>query len=713
MGENAFLSAITRIASQSLPITELIDVAAGLAAGGQAPLARQLYQTWINANPGHPQLYVAYFNCSALESQAGDGAAASESLKRALALNADFLPAYINLGGLIERSGAPDKAVELWQGAAARPLLVSGTTVAYVNTALKQVARVLTDRRQLEAAEEVLRRCLDLDPHQADMIEQYIAARLANCRWPVVTPSERLDRRRLIRGIHPLSLAAYTDDPLLQLGAADRYVRSLHDGPQNPALDRRHAAIDLGHRRLRVGYVSSDLRDHAIGYLMAEFFELHGRSDIEVFAYYCGTPSTSDLTTRIKAAVEHWVDIRDLSDDQAAERIGADGIDILVDVNGHTRDCRTGVFARRPAPIQVNWLGYPGTMGSPFHQYLIADDWIVPEGSEIYYSEKVVRLPCYQPNDRRRVVAQRPTREAAGLPPHAFVFCCFNGTHKIGRYTFDRWLGILARVPGSVLWLLDASEETRRRLGDYAEGKGIARARLVFAPRLHNAHHLARYPLADLFLDTTPYGAHTTASDALWMGVPVLTLSGRSFASRVCGSLVRAAGIPELVCTSAEDYVERAVALAADRATLESYRQRLEANRRTSRLFDTELLVRHIEKLYRDIAADHGANRVPQPDLANLDAYLAAGIEQDHDAEEVQLQSDYRDRYRARLARHHRARPLSPDSRLWTGVDIVLADRPPRPAPSSGPSRQTEPAEGRPVRRGRRGGVGRGSGRAA
>jgi predicted O-linked N-acetylglucosamine transferase (SPINDLY family) len=462
----------------------------------------------------------------------------------------------------------------------------------------------------------------------------------------------------------------------LQLASADRYVRlSAFEGPQSPDSDRRHAAIDLGARRLRVGYVSSDLRDHAIGYLMAELFELHHKNDVEVFAYYCGPDSKSALTARIKVAVEHWTDIRSLSDDEAARKIAADGIDILVDVNGHTRDSRTGVFARRPAPVQVNWLGYPGTMGTPYHHYIIADDWIIPQGSEIYYSEKVVRLPCYQPNDRKRVVAaEHPTRHDAGLPDGAFVFCCFNGTHKIGRFTFERWLEILKRVPDSVLWLLDTSVETKTRLGEFAERKGVSRARLVFAPKQHNPLHLARYPLADLFLDTAPYGAHTTASDALWMGVPVLTLSGRSFASRVCGSLVRAAGLSDLVFTRPQDYVERAVALGNNRSEIEAYKRKLETGGDTCRLFDTDMLVSRLEDLYRTMCSDHQKGRVPQPDFANLDFYLEAGIDHDHENQEVLAIADYHGLYKAKLARLHLARPMRADERLWTAKEIALVE---------------------------------------
>jgi predicted O-linked N-acetylglucosamine transferase (SPINDLY family) len=676
MAENTFLTALQKATSGNLPIGELIDTATHLSGVGDIALARQLYKVWINFNREHPQLYVVYFNCSALESQTGDQAAAIDSLNNAIALNPDFMPGYINLGGLLERSGSADRGVELWRSAVRRPLLITGSTVGYVSTILKQIARVLSDHQQAESAEAIVQHCLDINPQQSDLIEQYVALRLAQCKWPTIVPLERVDRKSLVKGIHPLSMSVYTDDPLLQLAAAHRYVKSsAFEGPQNPDNDRRHAAIDLSARRPRVGYVSSDLRDHAIGYLMAELFERHRKGDIEVFAYYCGPDSKSPLTTRIKAAVEHWTDIRPLSDDEAARKIAADGIDILVDINGHTRDSRTGVFARRPAPVQVNWLGYPGTMASPYHHYIISDDWIIPQGSEIYYSEKVVRLPCYQPNDRERVVAaERPARGDAGLPDGAFVFCCFNGTHKIGRFTFERWLEILKRVPDSVLWLLDTAAETKRRLAEFAERNGVSPTRLVFAPKQHNPLHLARYPLADLFLDTAPYGAHTTASDALWMGVPVLTLSGRSFASRVCGSLVRAAGLADLVCTRPEDYVERAVALGNNRSEIESYKGRLQAGRNTCRLFDTDMLVDRLEELYRTMCSDHQKGRTPRPDLSNLDSYLEAGSDHDHENQEVLGIADYHGPYKARLARLHLARPMHADERVWTAKDIALAD---------------------------------------
>jgi predicted O-linked N-acetylglucosamine transferase (SPINDLY family) len=292
---------------------------------------------------------------------------------------------------------------------------------------------------------------------------------------------------------------------------------------------------------------------------------------------------------------------------------------------------------------------------------------VTPEGSELYYSEKVVRLPCYQPNDRRRAVdPSRPTRTQAGLPEDAFVFCCFNGSQKITRFTFLRWLRILTAVPGSVLWLLESTPGTQERLRDFAEAHGVARERLIFAPKTPNAQHLARYPLADLFLDSAPYGAHTTASDALWMGVPMITISGRAFASRVCGSLVRAAGLPELVCADEEAYVALAVALADDRARLAALRARLEKNRLTCDLFNTDKLARSLEALYRQMAADHQDRRLPEPDLTNLEAYMAVGLEIDHEAAELMAEPAYHEIYAAGLARRRLVRPLRPDARLWT-----------------------------------------------
>lgn len=637
-------------------------------------MAEQLYRIWIAFNPKDPHVFVAYFNNSGLQQQLGDIEGAEASLRASVEVNADFLPGYINLGSVLEKRGLLNEAVEQWRAAVDRQIPLTGMVLGYKTTALKQLGRILGEHELGQDAEAALYQCLDLNPQQYDVLEQYTARRLGGCKWPIIVPSETVTRDQLVRGIHPLSLGAYSDDPLLQLGSAAAYAeRSTPETFDIDTFDRSKAVIDLEGRRIRVGYVSSDLRDHAVGYLMSEMFELHDRAKVEVFAYYCG-PATGSVSARIQGAVEHWVDIRGMTDDEAALRVAADGIDVLIDVNGHTRDSRTGVFARRPAPIQVNWLGFPGTMATPYHHYIIADEWIIPPEMEMYYSEKVLRLPCYQANDRKRVVApEKPTRADAGLPDDAFVFCCFNGSQKITRFNFARWMEILQRVPGSVLWLLDHHETTNARLREHAAAAGIAPERIVFAQKLYNPFHLARYPLADLFLDTTPYGAHTTASDALWMGVPVLTLAGRCFAARVCGSLVRAAGLEDLICYTPAEYVERAVALAGDRAQVEALRARLEANRATSTLFDMDGLVAGLEDLYAHMCAEHQEGRTPQPDLINLERYLEIGVSFDHEAQEMLAEPNYNELYRSKLAERHRRRRMPADSRLWTAKDMEAA----------------------------------------
>lgn len=674
MSDNAFLTALQKITANTLPLNELIAAAQVVTAAGHPDQARQLYQVWIAMNGDHPLIFIAHFNCSTLQTQLGDNAGAEASLRAALARNPDFAPAHINLGSALERAGAAKDAVEQWKTGLDRLAAVTGDAVDYKLTLLKQISRVMSDNQQHDGSEAALTQAIDINPNLRDVLEQYAAARLAQCKWPIGAVSPKLTRRNFISHFHPLSACAYADDPLMQLGLADHYVSALTQSDISEANDRRDAAIPSG-RRLRIGYVSSDLRAHAVGYLMANFFEAHDRDAVEVFVYYCGIPADDEINRRIKGAVEHWTDIRSISDDEAAAAIARDGIDILVDVNGHTREARLGVFARRPAPVIVNWLGYPGTMGSAFHNYIVADDWVIPQDHELYYSERVLRLPCYQPNDKKRAVhAGKPTRESAGLPDDAFVFCCFNAAHKITRFSFERWMQIMQQTPNSVLWLLDYNTETNARLRASAEQYGVAGERLVFATKLANAYHLARYPLADLFVDTIPYGAHTTASDALWMGVPVLTLSGRCFASRVCGSLVRSAGLPEMVCASPEQFVARGVALATtDRMALTGYRQRLIDGRDSCTLFDIDLLARKLEALYTEIAAAHRAGATPQPDLTNLDAYLAIGAALDYDATEIGLAPDYQTIYRAALAKQHRRRPLPADGRLWQMSESGIA----------------------------------------
>ncbi|MBX9698653.1 MAG: O-linked N-acetylglucosamine transferase, partial [Acetobacteraceae bacterium] len=556
-----------------MSIADLVGRAQALAAAGQDIAAAALYAEWAAREPDHPALHAVHFNRGVLLAAAGDLAGAAGAFLAAIQRDPTFLPPYVNLGAVQERLGAPAQALALWGHVAGSLGLLSSDTLGWKTAALKQMAGLLEGGRQLAAAEDLLRQIAELTPgRQRDVIQHWISLRQRQCRWPLLEPLAGLDRAALLRAMAPLSLANHRDDPMLQLANAAAYCRDDIGWPAEFRTGADFAArvTEMPGRRLRIGYLSSDLRAHAIGHLMAGMFALHDRGGFEVFAYYCGIPPEDAVKARIRGDVEHWRDIGALDDDAALALMLRDGIDILVDVNGHTRGARTRLLARRPAPVIVNWLGYPGSMGSPYHHYILADSVIIPPGSERFYSERVLRLPCYQPNDRARPrgTDRAPTRAAAGLPESGTVFCSFNGTQKITPEVFARWMATLQGVPGSVLWLLKGCDEVDVRLREHAAAAGVAPERLVFAPLADNADHLARYALADLFLDTLPYGAHTTASDALWMGVPVLTVPGRGFAARVCASLVRAAGLPDFVCLTPEDYVARAIALGRDRAAL-------------------------------------------------------------------------------------------------------------------------------------------------
>lgn len=652
----------------SMSVLELIAQADALRQIGDGVAIIRLYQSWITRNNGHPLLYAVLFNYSVVLTEHNDLKTAQAALEAALSLNPEFAPARINLGRIYERMGDTGQSIAQWDNAIAHLGIINGSNIAHLTTALNQKARVLEGGGNDEECETTLRQSLEVDPTQSEVAQHYLAARQRQCKWPLIAPWERVSRKTLMQGLSPLSMAIYTDDPMLQLAANAVYnKRDIGDPEQAPRRTHLAASSRADTAPLRIGYLSSDLRTHAIGFLMAEMFELHDRANVEVFVYYCGIIPDDALMQRIKGTVDHWVSITGMDDASALSRMVDDGIQILVDVNGYTRDARLKLLAQRPAPVIVNWLGFPGSMGSPYHHYIIADNSIIPPEHEIYFSEKVLRLPCYQPNDRKRVISDRkPTRAEMKLPEEAVVFCCFNGTQKITQPTFNRWMQIFQRVPDSVLWLLGGTAAAQERLRGLAEKQGIAPERLIFADKMPNAQHLARYPLADLFLDTSPYGAHTTASDALWMGVPVITVEGRAFATRVCSSLVRAAGLPELVCTHVDEYVDRAVFLGRNKDARDALRDKLTSQRDSCDLFNTPKLVAHLERLYKQMWQAYRDRQLPRPDLTNLETYMELGCKQDHDSFECLTLPDYTDWWRQQLAAYSVFRPLPNDERLWT-----------------------------------------------
>ena len=658
-----FAEAVRQAAAGDLSVAALIGTAETLRALRAGALAAETYRTWLTHNAAHPLAYAARFNFSVTLTDLGDLPAARDVLMQTLADKPDFAPASINLGSILERLDDRPAAVAAWQSLANRLGTVNGDAIGHRCTALNQIGRVLEAARVDAPAEAVLRASLQIDPTQRLVAQHFVSLRQTQCAWPVLPADGPMPERDLLAATSPLSMAALIDDPVLQLANAQRYYALDAQAPAPVTVGSWPAPGHIATRPLRIGYLSSDMREHAVGYLAAELFELHDRARVEVFAYYCGPAREDGVKARYRAGADHWVDLSPLDDRQAALKIVRDGIDILVDVNGYTKDGRPKLSAYRPAPCIVNWLGFPGTMGSPHHHYIIADDFIIPEGDEKFYSERVLRLPCYQPNDRLREVADTgQTRAEAGLPEKSFVFCAFNGPQKITPGIFAIWMAILHAVSDSVLWVLCPETATADALRAHASGAGIDPQRLVFAGRMVNAAHLARYRLADLFLDTAPYGAHTTASDALWMGLPVLTCPGNSFAARVCGSLVRAAGLPELVCDGWDIYQRLACALAQDRPYLAALTARLRQARSQSVLFDTPLLVRSLEKLYETIWQDYLTSHLPLPVLHHLPAYHDIGCEAGRPA--LPHRAALLDWYASRLAYRDAVHPLPQDGLL-------------------------------------------------
>ena len=407
----------------------------------------------------------------------------------------------------------------------------------------------------------------------------------------------------------PFSFLAICDSAELQLRCSRRYMADRFPMRAALAQARRREPGE----RLRIGYFSADFHEHATCFLMAGLFEAQDRERFEFHAFSHGPDSDDAMRRRLLPCFERFTDLRLKSDDEAAAIIRAAGIDILVDLNGFTWGNRAAVLAQRPAPVQAAFLGYPGSMGAEYIDYLIADAVVAPAQKQAFYSERLVHLPgSYQVNDRKRVLpSAAPDRASQGLPESGFVFCCFNNNYKINPPVFAIWMRLLQATPGSVLWLLADNADASRLLQAEASAAGIAADRLVFAPRKPLAEHLARHKCADLFLDTLPCNAHTTASDALWVGLPVLTCAGDAFASRVAASLVSAAGLPELVCNDLAEYEGLALALAHNPARLAALRERLDAQRWRCPLFDTVSFARHLEQAYAAIWDRHLTGQSP------------------------------------------------------------------------------------------------------
>ena len=530
---------------------------------------------------------------------------AARACDEALALRPDYAPALSNIANILSMSSRYAEAVEFAERAiAVQPDLIE---------AYDQYAGALVGARRLEEGIRAYQKLLELDPEYRFAAGALLGTQLACCDWSTyeqsvtnIVESVRNDKTVVM----PFSLLSISDSSELHQRSARVYVTD-----QIPAENRASwTGAVYKHDRIRVAYLSADYHQHATAILMAGLFEAHDRERFEIIGISFGREDEGAMRQRLVKGFDRFIDVRRQSDAEVVDLMRSMEIDIALDLKGYTGDSRCGIFARRPAPIQINYLGYPGTMALEEVDYLLADPIVMPPELQRHCTEAVVCMPeCYQVNDDKRVLEEHtPSRSEVGLPEDAFVFCCFNNNYKLSPRMFDVWMRILGSVPGSVLWLLEDNPAAARNLRREAQARGIAPERLVFAPRVELTEHLSRHRLADLFLDTLPYNAHTTTSDALWAGLPVLTCLGKAFPGRVAASLLQAVGLPELVTQDIEEYAARAVELARDRMQLRGLRDRLAHNRTRQPLFDTARFCRHLEAAYTQMWKRYQAGLPPE-----------------------------------------------------------------------------------------------------
>jgi len=546
----------------------------------------------------------AWVNQAALLNQLARHEEALQSCDLAIELEPDSAEAHLCRGTILKSLGQYDAACACLERAIRlKPDLVE---------AYSHLGNLLRDLGRLDEALAAYEQALKLEPDFEYLCGNQLFARMALCDWAnrdsqVANVFAKIRHNEKAMTCFPV--LALTDSLGLQRKAAEIWGNDQcpPNAPLSPIPRRTR------HDRLRIGYYSADYRDHAVAYLTAELFEVHDRTRFEITGFSFGPDTKDEMRKRLSAGFDTFVDVRSKSDREIALLSREMEVDIAIDLSGFTRDARPGIFAHRCAPIQVGYLGYPGTTGTDYMDYLIADRMVIPEMSQRYYSEKIAYLPhTFQVNDRKRGIASKVfSREELGLPATGFVFCCLNNGYKITPATFDSWMRVLKRVEGSVLWLLMDNRTATANLRREATSRDVDLDRLVFATRAPYADYLARMRAADLFLDSLPFNAGTTASDALWAGVPVITRQGEAFASRMAASLLKAIGLPELITDTQEAYEALAIALATHPEQLNEIRQKLARNRVTAPLFDTPMFTRHLEDAYRQMYERYQADLLP------------------------------------------------------------------------------------------------------
>ena len=526
------------------------------------------------------------------------------SYEQAISIKPDYAEAYFNSGVVLQELRHLEDALVIYdQVLSIKPDYAD----AYFNS-----GNALLELKRYDEVIICYDKVLSIKPEYKFVIGLLQHVKMLTCNWGNFNNQKDLILQKIDTNeiaVTPFVLAGLADSPSTLRSCSEMYIKEKY--PLNSFLGAIPKKIKKN--KIRLGYYSADFRNHATAYLMINFFELHDKNQFEIYAFSFGFSEEDEMRIRIKNAVDEFIEVSHLSDESAAKLSRDLEIDIAIDLKGFTKDSRTGIFSYRAATIQVNYLGYPGTMGTDYIDYIVGDQTLIPSKSQEFYSEKVIYLPnSYQVNDRKKIISDRKySRAELGLPEDAFVFCCFNNNYKILPETFDGWMRVLKAVEGSVLWLFQDHDWATNNLKKEAQERGIEASRLVFAKRLPLEEHLARHRQADLFLDTFPYNAHTTASDALWAGLPLLTMKGESFASRVAASLLTAIDLPELITSSQEHYETLAIELATNPAKLKAIKVKLESNRLTTPLFDTPRFTKNLEHAYTKMYERYHADLPP------------------------------------------------------------------------------------------------------
>lgn len=575
-------------------VVKLIDKCQAHVAAGRHEEAIRVYREWL-VKPNMAVAHVAYFNLGVSLSAVKRYSEAESVFRQAAALRRDFFQAQISLGTQMEVQGRVADTIAHWQGVASMEEIARPENREMRVLLLNNLGRILEGEKRFAEAETYLEQSLEVDPNQPKVLHHLVHLRQKRCRWPVFEPLPNVPSAAMMQASSPIAVLAASDDPGWQLESAQSYVR------QNVAAKPR--LVPRSHRykhdRMRIGYLSSDYCLHPVSMLTVELFELHDRKRCEVFGFCWSRDDGSALRKRVVGAFDHYIQIGTLGDEEVAKLIRRHEIDVLVDLHGITSGARANIIAAGPAPVQVSYLGQPGTTGLPNLDYVLVDRYVFPENLRPYFTEEPMFLPnVYQVSDRKREVLNTLTRAAYGLPQDKFVYCMFNNNYKITPEFFEAWMRILRQVPDSVLWLLEDNKWAAENMRAAARAHGIDPARLVFGGRVSPQEYLGRFTLADLFLDSFPFNGGTTANDVLWAGLPLLTMSGRTFISRMAGSLLTAVGLPELITANIEEYERRAVELGRNRTELQRMRMQLAAARTSAPLFDVPRIVHDIEDAF-------------------------------------------------------------------------------------------------------------------